>query len=150
MKKLIIKFSSSVIFFVLIAAMALTMTACGGKDTVSQASTPEVSSQSEAETVGKGSKEFNFSVVDKDGFEKKFTVKTDETTVGAALQSYGLIKGEDGDYGLYVKEVNGITADYNVDGTYWAFYIDGEYAMTGVDATPIEDGKVYCFKAEKA
>lgn len=149
MKNRIIKFSSSVIFFVLIAAMALTMTACGGKDTVSQASTPEVSSQSEAETVGKGSKEFNFSVVDKDGFEKKFTVKTDETTVGAALQSYGLIKGEDGDYGLYVKEVNGITADYNVDGTYWAFYIDGEYAQTGVDKTEITEGGNYSFKVEK-
>ena len=45
--------------------------------------------------------------------------------------------------------VNGITADYNVDGTYWAFYIDGEYAMTGVDVTDITAGSAYAMKVEK-
>ena len=49
----------------------------------------------------------------------------------------------------YVKTVNGITADYDTDGTYWAFYVNGEYAMTGVDSTPVEDGAVYTFKVEK-
>ncbi len=49
----------------------------------------------------------------------------------------------------YVKTVNGITADYDTDGTYWAFYVNGEYAMTGVDSTPVEDGAVYAFKVEK-
>ena len=49
---------------------------------------------------------------------------------------------------LYVKVVNGITADYEVDQTYWAFYINGEMAMTGVDATDVEDGVVYSFKVE--
>lgn len=48
------------------------------------------------------------------------------------------------------KTVNGMTADYDKDGVYWAFYIDGEYAMTGVDATNITDGAQYAFQMEKA
>ena len=72
-----------------------------------------------------------------------FTVKTDADTVGAALLENDLIAGEDGQYGLYVKSVNGIVADYDIDQTYWAFYIDGEYSMTGVDTTEITEGVTY-------
>ena len=72
-----------------------------------------------------------------------FTVNTDESTVGAALLEHELIAGESSRYGLYVKVVNGITADYDVDMSYWAFYINGEYAMTGVDSTEITEGAVY-------
>ena len=72
-----------------------------------------------------------------------FTIKTDKDTVGAALLEHSLIAGEEGAYGLYVKQVNGITADYDVDQTYWSFYINGEYAMTGVDTTEITEGATY-------
>jgi hypothetical protein len=72
-----------------------------------------------------------------------FTIKTDKKTVGEALQEHGLISGEEGPYGLYVKVVNGITADYDVDKSYWAFNINGEYAMTGVDTTEIAEGVTY-------
>ena len=65
----------------------------------------------------------------------RFAVSTDKETVGAALLEHGLIDGEMGAYGLYVKKVNGITAEYEVDGTYWAFYIGDDYGMTGVDLT---------------
>ena len=72
-----------------------------------------------------------------------FTVNTDKSTVGDALLEHGLIDGDNSEYGLYVKVVNGITADYDVDQSYWAFYIDGEYAMTGVDTTDITEGAAY-------
>lgn len=72
-----------------------------------------------------------------------FTVKTDKETVGEALFEHGLIAGEEGQYGLYLKVVNGIKADYDVDQSYWAFYINGEYAMTGVDGTPIDENAAY-------
>ena len=91
---------------------------------------------------------FTFIVVDKDGAETSFTISTDKKTVGDALLAEGLIEGEEGAYGLYVKKVNGIVADYNIDQTYWAFYINGEYAMTGVDQTDVEDGATYALKAE--
>ena len=72
-----------------------------------------------------------------------FTIKTDKDTVGDALIEHNLISGEDGAYGMYVKVVNGMTADYDIDHTYWLFYINGEYGMTGVDTTKIAEGSVY-------
>ena len=78
-----------------------------------------------------------------------YSVSTDKTTVGEALLELGLISGDMGDYGIYVKTVDGVTADYDTNGTYWAFYVDGAYAMSGVDTTEIEEGKIYCFKVEK-
>ena len=72
-----------------------------------------------------------------------FTVHTDKDTVGEALLEHELIAGEEGAYGMYIKKVNGITADYDVDQSYWAFYVNGEYAMTGVDMTEIVEGDTY-------
>ena len=46
------------------------------------------------------------------------------------------------------QTVNGITADYDTDGHYWAFYVGGEYAQTGVDATQVTAGASYAFKVE--
>ncbi len=84
-------------------------------------------------------------VVEVEAGEQKvtFTVHTDAETVGAALVEHDLIAGEDSQYGLYVKVVNGITADYDVDQSYWAFYINGEMAMTGVDSTSIDESATY-------
>ncbi len=72
-----------------------------------------------------------------------FTVKTDKKTVGEALIEHGIIEGEKGPYGLYIKKVNGILADYDVNQRYWAFYIDGEMANSGVDGTDITEGVTY-------
>ena len=81
--------------------------------------------------------------------ENAFEIHTDKEIVGEALLELELIEGEEGDFGLFVKAVNGIVADYDVDGTYWAFYVNGEYAMSGVDTTIIEEGTSYMFKVEK-
>lgn len=72
-----------------------------------------------------------------------FTVNADEKILGDALLEHGLIDGEQGLYGLYIKKVNGITADYDVDQSYWAFTKGGEYMMTGVDGTEFADGEHY-------
>ncbi len=72
-----------------------------------------------------------------------FTIHTDKTTVGEALIEHDLISGEQGDYGLYIKAVNGVTADYEIDQSYWAFYVNGEYATAGVDCTEIDENAVY-------
>lgn len=98
--------------------------------------------------LGEGAMAFTFVVVDKDGNETTFAINTDAATVGEALVALELIEGDESDFGLYVKKVNGIVADYDVDQTYWAFYINGEYAMTGVDSTNVEDGATYMFKVE--
>ena len=72
-----------------------------------------------------------------------FTINTDKKTLGEALIEHGLISGENGQFGLYVKLVNGIEADYDKDQTYWALYKNGEYMMSGVDTTEIADGEHY-------
>lgn len=105
---------------------------------------------SDAEKLGEGAHQFWFTVTFADGSTKAYDIATDETTVGAALKALGLVDGVEGDYGLYVKEIGGQRADYNKDRVYWAFYIDGEYAMTGVDSTEIADGSVYAFVCTSA
>ena len=140
------KTTSLLLCMMLIVAMALTA-GCGEKK---QQENPSSAGQEVSATkLGEGKTQFNFTVVDKDGKETAFDIHTDKTVVGDALLELGLIAGEEGAYGLYVKQVNGITADYDVDQTYWAFYINGEYGMTGVDATDIEAGATYTFKVEK-
>ena len=93
-------------------------------------------------TLGQGEKTFTF-VVEIDNQSVNFTINTNKSTVGEALLELNLIEGEEGAYGLYVKKVNGVLADYDVDRTYWAFYINGEYASSGVDTTDIVSGTTY-------
>lgn len=155
-KKISKKLLSLILSTMLIVAMAFSMTACGGNNTnvpntevESQMTETEQDSNDTETVLGEGQMVFTFLVVDGEGNETAFEIHTDKTVVGDALLELDLIEGEVGDYGLYVKVVNGITADYDVDQTYWAFYVDGEYAMTGVDATEIEEGATYSFKVEK-
>ncbi len=122
-----------ILSMILFAAMIMTVAACNKKN----------------DTVNAGTKEFTFVVVDLDGNSTTFNIKSDKSTVGEALLDENLIEGDEGAYGLYVKKVNGIEAVYENDGTYWSFYINGEYAMTGVDSTNIEAGSTYMFKVEK-
>ena len=133
-----------ILCMVLIVATALFTTGCNGKEEV--ASSEKL--YEEGCELGEGDISFPFIVVEKDGTETEFLIHTDKEIVGEALLDVELIEGEDGDYGLYVKRVNGILADYDVDGTYWAFYVNDEYAMSGVDMTAIAEGEIYSFKVE--
>lgn len=143
------KFLSCILCMVFIAAMALGTIGCNGRtEKKESASGTEAGVQQPGGVLGEGGREFPFTVVDKDGNETQFEIHTDEETVGKALAGLGLIAGEEGEYGLFVKTVNGITADYDKDGVYWAFYINGEYAASGVDVTPIADGESYSFRVE--
>lgn len=135
-----------VLCIVLIAAMALFTTGCNGNTEAPETTTGV---QAEVKVLGEGEKKFEFEVIDKDKNVTSFEIHTNKGIVGDALSELGLIKGEEGPYGLYVKEVNGITADFDKDGVYWAFYVDGEYGLTGVDVTEIEEDKVYSFRVEK-
>ena len=144
------KWLSFILCVALIAAIALTAIGC---DQANNPETPETTAAGDETTPitvkGEGATVFYFNVVDKDGKETKFEIHTDKTVVGEALLELGLIEGDMGDYGLYVKKVNGITAEYEADGTYWAFYIGDDYGMTGVDMTDIQPGATYAFKVSK-
>ena len=125
------KLSSFILCMVLIVAMALSTTGCNGSSgnsTPSAAKMEETGSSAQTGTtvLGEGSTSFAFTVVDKDGNETPFEIHTDQETVGDALTELELIAGDESEYGLYVKTVNGITPDYDADGVSWAFYINGE------------------------
>ena len=115
---------------ILALVMSLALVACGGN----------TDSGKDATATGKA---FAVVVTDLEGNETKFEYKSDASTVGEVLLAEGLIAGSESEYGLYINTVNGITADWDKDQTYWAFYINGEYAMTGVDTTEITEGATY-------
>lgn len=144
---------SFILCIVLIAAIALFTTACNDNKTNDTTTTTNgavsTTEAAKATVLGKGETKFSFTVVDIDGNETAFEINTDKKTVGEALLELELIAGDESEYGLYVKTVNGITLDYDKDGAYWAFYVDGEYATSGVDTTDIVAGTTYTFKAEK-
>jgi hypothetical protein len=129
----------------LILALALSAAAAlSGCQKAGGAGTAAASGQE----VGQGQKSFTFQVT-VDGETTSFNVSTDKLTVGEALLDNALVSGTQESYGLYVTEVNGLTLDYNADGAYWAFYVNGEYATAGVDTTEIQEGDVYEFRKEK-
>lgn len=165
MKTLHLRKTLSILLVAAMAVSALCLTGCSGQpdttDTTAQpaatteAATTEAATTEAATTeaaaateVGEGSTSFAFQVTFADGSRQDYTVKTDSTVVGEALQDAGLIAGEESEYGLYVKTVAGQTLDYDADGMYWAFYVNGEYAASGVDTTNIDAGSTYEFRAE--
>ena len=141
---------SFILCIMLIVAMALITTGCNGskKDEAPAAGTG-TDGQAAGGEMGEGSTTFPFTVVDKDGNKTEFEIHTEKETVGEALEELGLIAGDEGEFGIYVKTVNGMTFDYDTDGVYWAFYINGEYASTSVDATTITEGDSYAFQVEE-
>lgn len=144
-KQMFKKVLSFMLCIMLIAAMALCLTACN-KDKISESG---LTVCLEGGEIGKGEKTFTFEVYNQQNQKVVFTIHTDKKTVGDALTEHKLIAGDNDQYGLYVKEVNGTVADYDKTKTYWAFYVDGESSMVGVDSTEVKDGSVYAFKIEK-
>lgn len=139
---------SLVLVFVLLAAAALT--GCSGAPAETTEPPETISTPTDVTVLGEGSKSFDLTIVDKEGVSHLYQIHTDEEYVGFALIAHELIEGEEGPYGLYIKSVLGQVLDYETDGMYWSFYVGGEYAMTGVDLTPVTEGEHYMLKAESA
>ena len=95
--------------------------------------------------IGVGELSFLFEVVNDEDMSYFWVVHTNKPTVGEALLELDLIRGDESDFGFFVYEINGLVADFDNDGTFWAFFIDGEFAMTGVMDTEIEPDTIYGF-----
>jgi hypothetical protein len=125
--------------FILVVLIAVTaLTGCTGN-------TGPGESPDTTQSIGQGGTVFRFEVTDNEETVTAWDVRTDEATVGAALLAVGLIDGDMTDFGLMVMYVNGLRANFNEDGAWWAFYINGEMAMAGVDSTDIEPEITYAF-----
>ena len=121
--------------FLLAAVMLLSLCACSGQKA------PENNGELKKITVV---------VVYEDKTEKTFTYETAEEFVGPVLQADGLIKGNDGPYGMEITHVDGVQAIYEQDKAYWAVYEGEEYALQGIDTTPVVDGRTYKLVYEAA
>ena len=146
------KLLALVLAFVLTAAAALTgCSTTPAETTAPPAETTEAPAETQPVTeLGEGASNFGLTIVDKEGVTHLYRVHTNVGMVGEALIEVDLIDGEQGPYGMYIKSVLGQTLDYETDGMYWAFYVNGEYALTGVDQTPVQADTGYMLKAEAA
>ncbi|MBQ6540992.1 MAG: DUF4430 domain-containing protein [Lachnospiraceae bacterium] len=143
---------------VLMAALALSMLASCQKTTPTEKPEEKTAEQAttaapteaptdeptEAEIpakqeIGKGAKTFTMTVTDADQKVYELTIHTDKTTVGEALSEYGLADISD----RFLTAILSMEASWEKDKAYWAFYINGDFAMTGVNDTDIEDGGKY-------
>lgn len=137
MKKLIV--------LLLTLAMVLTMAACAaapaGETTAATENTQAVTGDETEQT--ESLRRITVTVVHADGSSKVFEYETAHEFLGPLLEEEGLLLGEEGPYGLMIKEVDGESAVYETDGAYWALYEGDEYALQGIDSTPIVDGGTY-------
>ena len=115
-----------IVSMLLALVMLFALAACGAKE------------EAPSEAVS-----FKVIVTDLEGNETTFEYSSSASNVGEVLVAEGLVVGHDADYGLYIDSVNGIAADWDNDQTYWAFYINGEYATTGISDTPITADTTY-------
>ena len=141
MKNIFIKLSA---LLLVISVLCFVFVSCGDAEDKT-----DDAEHTEDTTIGQGATEFTFEVEHLNGKVVTFTVKTDKEILSDALLENNLISGEEGQFGLYVKTVDGVTYDYKADGVYWALYVDGDYATSGVDSQSVENGHTYKFKAEQ-
>lgn len=136
---------------VLLLCLTLSFSLCACKDTAATTDAPtqaateaidllwESATYLEDVTLGEGKTTINV-VVEAGERSITVTINTDADNLEDALTGVDLVQGEQSEYGLFIKTVNGITADYDTDGAYWSINKDGEYLMTGADDTEIADG----------
>lgn len=147
MKKIFKGFALLIAFVMLLSLTACTSTADNENQTVENSVWNEALYTDDT-TLGEGDSTIQVEVKAEDK-SITFTIHTDAATLGDALLTHALIEGDITQYGMFIKRVNGITADFDVDGYYWGIYKNGEYLMTGVDTTKIADGEHYEFVKTK-
>ena len=95
---------SRVLLAVLAILMLWAFTACADVDKTGDWETASYVRDTE---FGKGAKTVTVKVV-ADGQELTFTLHTDKENLEDALLEHNLIDGDEGQFGLYIKKVNGI------------------------------------------
>lgn len=89
---------------------------------------------------GEGALKFALTVTFQDSTKKEYEIHTDKTNVGDALADAGVVSGSVSGTGLFIDTVDGVKADYSVDQSYWALYVNGEYSSVGASLVEVKDG----------
>ena len=97
-----------------------------------------------------GQKSVTIEVIDNTQSSTVYEVHTDAEYLRQAMEEAKGLEffGTESEYGLMVETINGVTPDYNVDGAYWSFYVNGAYCNYGIDSQPVEDGDAFVIKYE--
>lgn len=151
----------------LLAVLALTaglLTGCGqpaqGEDNQSQTAQDSTAQDSTAqdsdaqepdapeesasqEETPEGEKHITLTVTYEDETSQEYAIDTTAQYLKEAIEGEVELGGSDSEYGFYLESVNGVTADYDADGAYWAIYVNDEYGMYGLDTQPVTDGDHY-------
>lgn len=92
-----------------------------------------------------GAKEITIEVINSADESIVYELNTDAEYLRQAMdEADGLTyDGTESEYGLMISTINGEVADYNVDGAYWSFYVNGEYCNYGIDTQPVMDGDAF-------
>ena len=87
----------------------------------------------------KGDKDITVTVVYEDKTQKEFEISTDAENLGDALLQEGLVTEEEHKTGYY-QHIDGVRADYTLDGAWWCVTKGGEMTTAGANELPIMDG----------
>lgn len=145
---------------ILVSVLLVMCAACSGGVEESTYEAPESTSYSDEGTPGNADGKFSAALYTEDTeigegaaviylnvvtpvSTVKFTLHTDKKILGEVLTESGIVEGEEGPYGLYIRKVNGISAVFEEDSAYWSLSVNGEAAATGADGIEIEDGMTY-------
>lgn len=109
--------------------------------TTAQNETADKESTEDQQTEKKGNT-FTLIVVHGDKSEKTFTITSEKPFLSGALIDEGIINDEGLETGMYFT-VDGETADWNRDQSYWAIYEGDSYTNYGMNDLPVEEGIVY-------
>lgn len=92
-----------------------------------------------------GTKSIVIEVVDNNENSTLYIFNTDAEYLRQAMEDAdGLeFSGTESEYGMMVETVNGVTADWNVDQSYWAFYVNGEYCNYGIEEQPVANNDTF-------
>lgn len=92
-----------------------------------------------------GSKSITIDVVNDKQERTTYELNTDAEYLRQAMEeAEGLtFSGAESEYGMMVDTVNGVKADYNENGAYWGFYVNGDYCNYGIDDQPVLDGDAF-------
>ena len=92
-----------------------------------------------------GSKSIIIEVVNDKQERTTYELHTDAEYLREAMEeAEGLtFSGAESEYGIMVDTVNGLKADYNENGAYWGFYVNGDYCNYGIDTQPVLDGDAF-------
>ena len=101
-------------------------------------------------TPAAGSKTITIEIYHMDGTSKTTKITTVTATLRAALEQANLVGGQDSDYGLFVTEIDGVSADADKHEEWSCRRPNGTEVSTSLDTTPIKDGDVFVFTHETA